>query len=132
MYSLFFNHLDLPLAKVGLMLFVKNYLGLSLVKAGKSSNDLNLLPAKVSKRYNHFDSSLAKLAKIVTSFFNQLNLPPANVFFFGVRERKNQLDSLQEKFTKNAILETKIKNIAWNHIHALSKQLVIKPCNLKL
>ena len=132
MYSLFFNHLDLSLAKVGLMLFVKNYLDLSLVKAGKSCNDLNLPPAKVSKRYNHFDSSLAKLAKIVTSFFNQLNLPPANVFFFGGRERKNQLDLLQAKFAKNAISESKIKNIAWNHIHDLTKQLVIKARNLKL
>ena len=115
------------------MLFVKNYLDLSLVKAGKSScNDLNLPPAKVSKRYNHFDSSLAKLAKIVTSFFNQLNLPPAHVFFFGGREEKNQLDLLQAKFAKNAISESKIKNIAWNHIHDLSKQLVIKARNLKL
>ena len=105
---------------------------LSLVKAGKSCNDFNLPPAKVSKRYNYFDSSLAKLAKMVTSFFNQLNLPPANVFFFGGREGKNQLDLLQAKFAKNAILESKIKNIAWNHIHDLSKQLVIKARNLKL
>jgi len=57
----FFNHLDLPLAKVALMLFCQK---LSRFIASKSCNDLNLPLAKVSKRYNHFDLSLAKLAKM--------------------------------------------------------------------
>ena len=68
-------------------------------------------------------------------FFNQLNLPPANVFFFfWGGERKNLLNLSQAKIAENAISESKIKNIARNHIHDLSKQLVItgKARNLKL
>ena len=47
---------------------------------------------------------------MLTSFFNQFNLPPANVFFFGDGEEKNRLDLSQAKLSKNAISESKIKN----------------------
>ena len=50
------------------------------------------------------------------------------------REGENHLDFSQAKVAKNSISESKIKIIARNHIHDLSKQLVIKILarNLKL
>ena len=51
---------------------------------------------------------------------------------FGGRKGKNHLNLLQAKTAENATSESKIKNIEWNHIHDLSKQLVIKAPNLKL
>ena len=64
-------------------------------------------------------------------FCNQLDLPPTYVLFWG-EEGENHLDLLQAKPAENATSESKIKNIEWNHIHDLSKQLVIKARNLKL
>ena len=56
------------------------------------------------------------------------------LFFGGGREGENHLDFSQAKVAKNSISESKIKIIARNHIHDLSKQLVIKILarNLKL
>ena len=73
----------------------------------------------------------SKTRKNVTIFCNQLNLPPAYVLFFGEEGEKSPR-FIASKIAENATSESKIKNIEWNHIHDLSKQLVIKAPNLKL
>ena len=108
----FFNHLDLPLAKVALMLFCQKL--------------FRFIASKSLKKVQLFWFVFSKTRKNLTIRFKQLNLPPANIFFFANREGKNHLDLSQAKFAKNTISESKIKNIAWNHIRDLSKQLVIK------
>ena len=147
------NYLDLLLAKVAKRCI---HLDLSLPKVAKSCNHLGLSPAKCCnhpdlplpvakvalmlfcqklfrfiaskslKKVQLFWFVFSKTRKNLTIRFKQLNLPPANIFFFGGRERENHLDLSQAKFAKNTISESKIKNIAWNHIRDLSKQLVIK------
>ena len=112
MYSFFFNHLDLPLAKVALMLFCQKL--------------FRFIASKSLKKVQLFWFVFSKTRKNLTICFKQLNLPPANIFFFASREGKNHLDLSQAKFAKNTISEIKIKNIAWNHMRDLSKQMVIK------
>ena len=107
------NHLDLPLpvAKVALMLFCQKL--------------FRFIASKSLKKVQLFWFVFSKTRKNLTICFKQLNLQPANIFFFG-GEGENHLDLSQAKFAKNTISEVKIKNIAWNHIRDLSKQLVIK------
>ena len=136
MSRLFFNHLDLPLAKVVLVLFGQkssrfiarkileklqssqliarkvskgcNYFDWSLAKVAKRCNHFDLSLAKIAKSCNHLDLSLAKVAKIRRLFFNQLNLPLASVFFFR-RERKIISIYCRQKSQKPSTSKTKFK-----------------------
>ena len=77
----------------------------------------------------------SKSRKNVTSYFNQINLPLANVYFFvfGVEDEKITSIYRKKKSQKAAISETKIKIIARNPTHDLSKQVIeILARNLKL
>ena len=67
-------------------------------------------------------------------FFNQLDLPPANVFFFGGEGGGISSRLIKSESRKNSISESKIKIIARNHTHDHSKQMVINifARNLKL
>ena len=125
MYSFFFNHLDMLLAKVAVMFFCQKLF--RFVASNRWEKlQLSQFQQKSLKKLQSFRSVFSKTHKNVTISIKQLNLPPANIFFFGGREGINHLDLSQAKFAKNTISEGKIKNIAWNHIRDLSKQLVIK------
>ena len=120
MYSLFFNHLDLPPAKVALMLFCQKLSRFIASKSWEKLQSFQFIPSKNVQKVQSFRFIFSKTLKNVTNFCNQLNLPPANVFFFGEREGKNHLDLSRAKIQKNAISESEIKNVACNHIHDLN------------
>ena len=132
MYSLFFNHLNLPLAKVVLMLFLSKMISIYRCKSWEKLQWSQFTASKSLKKVQSFRFIFSKTCKNVTIFFQSTQFTTSQHRLFWDREGKNHLDSSQAKFAKNAISESKIKNISLNHIHDLSKQLVIKARNLKL
>ena len=102
MYYFFFNHLDMLLAKVAVMFFCQKLF--RFVASNRWEKlQLSQFQQKSLKKLQSFRSVFSKTHKNVTISIKQLNLPPANIFFFASREGKNHLDLSQAKFAKNEI-----------------------------
>ena len=94
------NHLELLPAKVVLMFFCQKLSRFIASKSWEKLQSFQFIPSKNVQKVQSFRFIFSKTLKNVTNFCNQLNLPPANVFFFGEREGKNHVDLSRAKIQK--------------------------------
>ena len=88
--------------------------------------------SKRLKKVQPFRFIFSKARKNCNEFFQSTQFTASTRLLFCEQGGEKSIRFIASKIRKNAISESKIKNVAWNPIHDLSKQLVIKARNLKL